>query len=776
MIKLELPQLDIRNLPEDKKAEAVNERINRIVTLLEIMLDSIEEGESVSDDSVKSLPIPKKISDLINDTGFITGVDWGDIEGSVEDQTDLLDALEAKQDVLTAGTDIRITEGTAVTLPQGYTPVEYIQSNGSQYIDTGVNAQTGTSAITTLEYVNLPTDNSMLSARRTDRMYLIHSYPANHWCYGYGSYYPMNTLVMTTGVKYTLTSKLLSGEQSISSDGVAVGAVGTSTTEYNLGLNYYLFAMNNGGTASAGSSARVYDCQMFLNGVLKRHFVPCIQDSNNEAGLFDLVSQTFFRNLGTGAFTAGEVLSTNTIIEFTNDTGYITGADIVGKADDSDVVHLAGAETVTGDKTFTKLIKGTSALAQAIPYGEVDSTSTHTAYTATVDGITELKDGTAMLLKNGVVTSASGFTININGLGAKPVYSNMATGNDITPTAPTRDTTIFNINYTMFFIYSETLVTGGAWICYRGYDANTNTIGYQLRTNSMSLPMSDIVYRYRLLFTSADGTKFVPANTSSSTNATSARTVNQRPIDPFGSIVYYGATASVASGSRPGATVLWRQYAVTLGYSFNRTGSALTLTSWKPVYVKCEPQNDGSAIIDPDSPFVQALPTTEDGKIYIFLGVATSATAIELEAHHPVYCYKDGAIRLWTNGEDVADAYVIKQGSYGSKWEYRIWSNGFQEVWYSGSVTFSSASASAGGWNRSTENVTIPISSMPGLTSFADDAVVIVSGSYSGRVFTTGGIKTNGTQFEAQMLGGTSQSASTISGWNVYISGYQRTQ
>lgn len=524
MIKLELPQLDIRSLPEDKKAEAVNERINRIVTLLEIMLDSIEEGESVSDDSAKSLPIPKKISDLINDTGFITS------------------------------------------------------------------------------------------------------------------------------------------------------------------------------------------------------------------------------------------------------------ADIAGKADDSDVVHLAGAETVTGDKTFTKLIKGTSALTQAIPYGEVDSTSTHTAYTATVAGITELKDGTAMLLKNGVVTSASGFTININGLGAKPVYSNMATGNDITPTAPTRDTTIFNINYTMLFIYSEDIVSTGGWICYRGYDANTNTIGYQLRTNSMSLPMSDIVYRYRLLFTSADGTKFVPANTSSSTNATSARTVNQRPIDPFGSIVYYGATASVASGSRPGATVLWRQYAVTLGYSFNRTGSALTLTSWKPVYVKCEPQNDGSAIIDPGSPFVQALPTTEDGKIYIFLGVATSVTTIELEAHHPVYCYKDGAIRLWTNGEDVADAYVIKQGSYGSKWEYRVWSNGFQEVWYSGSVTFSSASASAGGWNRSTENVTIPISSMPGLTSFADDAVVIVSGSYSGRVFTTGGIKTSGTQFEAQMLGGTSQSASTISGWNVYISGYQRTQ
>lgn len=97
-------------------------------------------------------------------------------------------------------------------------------------------------------------------------------------------------------------------------------------------------------------------------------------------------------------------------------------------------------------------------------YGEVDSTSTSTAYTATISNLktTALYDGLTIVLKNGVVTSASGFTINVNGLGAKPCYNNMATGNDETPTAPTRDTTIFNINYTMMFIYNSTLVDGGA--------------------------------------------------------------------------------------------------------------------------------------------------------------------------------------------------------------------------------------------------------------------------------------------------------------------------
>ena len=281
-----------------------------------------------------------------------------------------------------------------------------------------------------------------------------------------------------------------------------------------------------------------------------------------------------------------------------------------------------------------------AAFAAGIPFAQVDSTSTSTAYTATVPGITEYKDGVCVMLKNGVVTSESGFTININGLGAKPSYTNLASA--------TRDTTIFNIAYTMLFVYDEDRVAGGCWICYRGYDANTNTIGYQLRTNSTTLPMDSIVYRYRLLFHSADGTKFVPANNSTSTNATASRTTIQTPIDPFGPIYYYGTTASVAAGSRPSAAYLWTQYLVTLGYSFNRTGAALTLTTYKPVFIKAAPQSNGSAIIDADTPYVQDLPTTKDGKIYIYLGIANSATQIEMFEIHPVYWYDGTGIRMWT--------------------------------------------------------------------------------------------------------------------------------
>ena len=327
---------------------------------------------------------------------------------------------------------------------------------------------------------------------------------------------------------------------------------------------------------------------------------------------------------------------------------------------------MAYIKSVTATDNNTYDIK--SKVTSAIPYGECDSTSTATAFTATVDGVDALYDGVTIMLRNGVITSASGFTIDINGLGAKPVYNNMATGNDITPTAPTRDTTIFNINYTMLLVYCSTLVDGGAWICYRGYDANTNTIGYQLRTNSTAMKTAIRSRYYRIFFTSADDTHWEPANTGYDNSATSAKTVNTRPIDPFGRIVYTSANTNFTAESVVTATSIWDRYTLNLGYSFNRTGAALTLTYPAPVYVKCAPQTNGSAIIDSTTPIVQTLPSTADGKIYIYLGVAYSATNIELVDWHPIYYYADSAIRLWTNATsgssvDPATATPLMDGT-----------------------------------------------------------------------------------------------------------------
>ena len=302
-----------------------------------------------------------------------------------------------------------------------------------------------------------------------------------------------------------------------------------------------------------------------------------------------------------------------------------------------------------------------------ISYGQVDSTSTSTAFTATVPGITELADGVTVMLKNGVVTSAAGFTININGLGAKPVYSNMATGNSITPTSPTQETTIFNINYTLLLVYSSDIVSGGGWINYRGYNSDTNTIAYQIRKNAAVLPTAIRSRYYRLFFTAADNAHWEPANTGYDNSATSKKTVNTRAINPFGPIAYTSASTNYTAGTNVAVGSLWYQYYFALGYSFNTTGQALTLTYPAPVYVKCAPQANGSAVIDSTTPIVQALPSTADGKIYIFLGIAYSATNIELHYEHPIYEYKNGRLGLWTNIEAGSTVSITPTLSSGTQ-------------------------------------------------------------------------------------------------------------
>ena len=289
-------------------------------------------------------------------------------------------------------------------------------------------------------------------------------------------------------------------------------------------------------------------------------------------------------------------------------------------------------------------IGGAAKSTAGIPFAQVDAGSTSTVFTASCPEITELKDGVCIMLMNGRVTSASGFTVNINGLGAKPVYSTLA--------AASRATTLFNINYTLLLVYNSKRVEDGCWDAYYGYDSNSNSIGYQLRTNSTSMQVTDKFYRYRLLFTAADNQHYVPINTSTSTNATTARAVTQRPINPFGAIFYYGHTTAINANAYPTSSYMWTQYNIEMGYSFG----ALTLTQARPVYIKCAPQADGSAIIDSTTPYVQTLPNSADGKIYIFLGIATSATTVELFAVHPVYYYK-GGIRLWT-GAVSNDVFV----------------------------------------------------------------------------------------------------------------------
>ena len=57
--------------------------------------------------------------------------------------------------------------------------------------------------------------------------------------------------------------------------------------------------------------------------------------------------------------------------------------------------------------------------------------------------------------------------------------------------------------------------------------------------------------------------------------------------------------------------------------------------------------------MDSSTPIVQDLPTTNDGKIYIYLGIAYDTTHMELHIWHPIY-YHDGTnVRLWRGKQSI---------------------------------------------------------------------------------------------------------------------------
>lgn len=100
----------------------------------------------------------------------------------------------------------------------------------------------------------------------------------------------------------------------------------------------------------------------------------------------------------------------------------------------------------------------------AIPTGTVSNTSTSIAFTATIDGINSLYDGVCVFLKNNKVTSASGCTLNINSLGAKPIYSSAESATAIVDE--------FKLNTTVLFIYNSSRVANGCWDMYFGGSAD----------------------------------------------------------------------------------------------------------------------------------------------------------------------------------------------------------------------------------------------------------------------------------------------------------------
>ena len=130
---------------------------------------------------------------------------------------------------------------------------------------------------------------------------------------------------------------------------------------------------------------------------------------------------------------------------------------------------------------------------------------------------------------------------------------------------------------------------------------------------------------------------------------------------------YYNSTTAKVLNEVPGDGALRMvQPGLNLRYS---TNCGTTLTTNLPVYLVGIPNGDTFTLAD--TWWTQTLPTTEDGKIYILLGIAYSTYQIQWNNCHPVYWYKDGKLKLYssqvipTKTSDLTnDSNFIQDSSY----------------------------------------------------------------------------------------------------------------
>ena len=190
-------------------------------------------------------------------------------------------------------------------LPSGYTQVEYIEADGTQYIDINVSGNVtflGTAQSTT----DAPATSQVLFANggaQAGRWFGVQSPGAGtgfakKW--GLGATATASTSIDgTTKVDFEITFSDVDGQY-----GTVNNETLTRTTSIPTQTDWIILAGNNIG--QYGFIGKIWKLQAVQNNVLVRDLIPC-KNSSNVVGMYDTVSNTFFTNAGTGTFTAGPV-------------------------------------------------------------------------------------------------------------------------------------------------------------------------------------------------------------------------------------------------------------------------------------------------------------------------------------------------------------------------------------------------------------------------------------------------------------------------------------
>ena len=319
----------------------------------------------------------------------------------------------------------------------------------------------------------------------------------------------------------------------------------------------------------------------------------------------------------------------------TDETNYLTfgagGANSgnLGLETDTALNYNPSTDVLTAG-TFAGTLKGEG----AVHYVEGNTSGTAGTWTGTNTNIGSYYNGLIVAFKHGVA-GASTTTLNINSLGAKTVYRYNST----------KLTTHIPVGTTINYVYDS---SSDAFFAMTDID---QTLQYELRWAS-HITAGATIHGRQLIMEGSDG-KFYPV-TSGGANA-NTNTVSTQTMRMGGLLLLYESSTDRAADAVWAADVWESRETNNLEYWTNHpTSEGAWGTAGGPLYLVGTEDANGHFVLDNTSAtsfLAQALPSSDDGKIYIHLGYfgdTTNTDNLRFTINNPMYQYINGQVQPYT--------------------------------------------------------------------------------------------------------------------------------
>ena len=190
-------------------------------------------------------------------------------------------------------------------LPSGYTELEYIQSSGTQYIDTGFKPNQDTRVVTKFDMIQTDTAWRKLWGSGSG------SYNLDFALWNDGTTKLQSYYGTKTNNAVPITSMSLNVDANKNIWEYSGETITFDKNNFTCAYSMYIFNVNkDNSSAYLPGMMKLYFFKIYNNEVLVRDFIPC-KNPSGAIGLYDTVNNQFYQNVGSGTFIAGpEIPST----------------------------------------------------------------------------------------------------------------------------------------------------------------------------------------------------------------------------------------------------------------------------------------------------------------------------------------------------------------------------------------------------------------------------------------------------------------------------------